>query len=125
MSSLIQTKIEEVRNQSVQYGNTRQKVAELLTLINSQKLEKEEVQEIFAEMMDSIPGFIDYVNTGQANLVLGFQGEAKEANAPTAYNPTTYPDGLFETYIIYKGQKNHLCFSKKSQSQKCPQSQDV
>ena len=30
----------------------------------------------------------------------GVTGTATEANAPTTYNPTTYPDGLFETYIV-------------------------
>lgn len=35
-------------------------------------------------------------------VVSGIKGNATQANAPTAYTPEAYPNGLFETYVVRK-----------------------
>lgn len=51
MSLNIQNKIEEIRNQAQQNGNTRGKVADLLTEINNEKIDKNDITDITREVV--------------------------------------------------------------------------
>lgn len=51
MSLNIQNKIEAIRNQTQQYGNTRQKVADVLTDLNKEKIEKSDITDITREVV--------------------------------------------------------------------------
>lgn len=88
----IQAAIEEIRNQTVQYGNTRMKVADLLTLINNEKLNREEVEAMFANTMSQAPAFFEWLESGEATIRI-------DDDVPVAMpEPTDYmiyadPDG--------------------------------
>lgn len=51
MSLNIQNKIEEIRNQTQQNGNTRGKVADLLTEINNEKIDKNDITDVTREVV--------------------------------------------------------------------------
>ena len=40
------------------------------------------------------------INTAKSEMLSGIKGIATQSNAPTPYNASTYPNGLFERYIV-------------------------
>lgn len=104
----IQTKIEEIRNQTVQYGNTRAKVADLLTLLNTEKLDRDGVIAVVAEITNLAPEFFEYLQTGNFTVdATGFGLPAELTNTPPN-SPTVSIHQAFTagTYTNWKDATN-------------------
>lgn len=88
----IQTKIEQIRNETQQYGNTRGRVADLLTMLNTEKLDKAAVQGVVSEIVNLAPEFLEYVQSGNFTITAdaGFGGDLVVADDPAPTKPTWY-----------------------------------
>lgn len=88
----IQTKIEQVRNETQQYGNTRGRVADLLTMLNTEKLDRDGALALLAEISSIAPEFLEYVKAGHfvIDADAGFGGDLVVADDPDPTKPTWY-----------------------------------
>ena len=68
----IQSLIEQVRNETQLHGNTRQRIASLLTELNSEKLDRPAVEGIISEITNLSPLFFDQFGNILSSLTQGW-----------------------------------------------------
>lgn len=73
----------------------------LLSLISIQSLNNEILMANFSpEQTEIFEALITKLEQIQRESKLGIVGNATQANAPTVYDAGTYPNGLFESYVV-------------------------
>lgn len=68
----IQSLIEQVRNETQLHGNTRERIASLLTQLNSEKLDRADVESIISEITNISPLFFDQFGNILSSLTQGW-----------------------------------------------------
>lgn len=93
----IQTKIEQIRNETQQYANTRGRVADTLTLLNTEKLDRDGVLDVVDEITNIAPEFFEYLETG---VIVG-QG-LTQLTQPEAYTSLSGEGRILSKFLGYK-----------------------
>ena len=68
----IQSLIEQVRNETQLHGNTRERIASLLTQLNSEKTDRADVESIISEITNISPLFFDQFGNILSSLTQGW-----------------------------------------------------
>lgn len=94
----IKLKSDQIRNEQMVGGNTKERVANVVDDLNDTKADKTVMQNFIDDLYKKDKELNEKIDKVS---VSGIKGEAFPDTVPTEYNPIQYPDGLFEKYEVH------------------------